>query len=165
MSDLIGGSLSDIEQLAATSREVGEQAGQDFDDVRARTGAFTGEIEELAGRLQRDFEEFTARVRAEAARLASRAEATNWLGLSGDAKRARLERLHADAGAFEGRAMQDVAAFRSSLQALVQDHYDHVATDMATVVSGMREAHQAEADHATSFAAAARDLDQAAAGG
>ena len=165
MTDLIGGSLSEIEDLGTTSRDVGAQTGQAFDDVRARTDAFTGEIEEMAQRLEADVEEFAARVESEAARLSTRAGATNWAGLSGDAKRDRLERLHADAVAFEGRAQQDVSSFRASLQGLVDDHYDHIATDMARVVAGMREVHEAEAAHAASFAQAARDLDQAAARG
>lgn len=163
MVDLIGGSLSEIEDLAATSRDVGDTTSQVFADVQQRTTAFTGDIEQMAQRLQADFEEFTGRVEAEAARLSSQAGATNWAGRSGDAKRERLAQVHADAAAFESRAMQDVTSFRSALTSLVDEHYDHIATDMGRVIEQMREVHEAEATHAASFAQAARDLDQSAA--
>ncbi len=164
MADLIGGSLSEIEQLSATSQRVGDEAGAVFADVQGRTAAFTGDIEEMAQRLESDFQEFTERVESEAARLASEASATNWAGLSGAATRDRIDAIHADARAFSGRAMEDVASFRTHLQQLVQDQYDHIATDMGAVINQMQEVHQSEAEHAARYAQAARELDESAAG-
>lgn len=165
MADLIGGSLSEIEHLGVTSQRVGDDAGAVFADVEGRTSAFTGDIEEMSQRLESDFREFTERVESEAARLATEAGGTNWAGLSGAATRDRIEAIHADARAFGGRAMEDVAGFRAHLQQLVQDHYDHIATDMGAVIEQMQDVHRSEAEHAARYAQAARELDEAAAHG
>ncbi len=163
MTDLIGGSLSEIEHLGVTNQRVADDAGAVFADVEGRTAAFTGDIEEMAQRLEADFQAFTERVESEAARLAAEAGATNWAGQSGAATRDRVEAIHADARAFGGRAMEDVAGFRSHLQQLVQEHYDHIATDMGSVIEQMQEVHRSEAEHAARYAQAARELDESAA--
>lgn len=165
MVDQIGGSVSEILQLGIDGQRVGDETGEVFEIVRARADAFTADIEQMVQRLQQDVTEFADEVESRAAQLASTAAATNWMGRSGDAKRARLDDIHAAAGTFADRAMADVEEFRASLTSLVDSQYDHVARDMGAVVAEMQEVHRSEADHAANFARAARDLDLAAARG
>lgn len=165
MADLIGGSLSEIEQLGAISQQVGADTGSVFADVRGKTDLFNGDIEEMTQRLEGDFQAFTDRVASEANRLASEASATNWAGLSGDAKRERLGEIHANSQTFAEQAMGNVQSFRSSLQTLVSEYYEHIGEEMGAVIEQMQEVHTAEADHAARFAAAARELDATAAAG
>lgn len=163
MANLIGGSLSDIEQLATATRDAGEQTGAVYEEVRSRTAGFTTDIQEMTQRLRGDFEAFTGQVDAEATRLESVAEATNWQGRSGEAKRARHAELRARVTQFEHRAMEDVQSFRAALTDLVERHYDHIGTQMRTTIEAMQETHRAEAMHATNYASAARELDESAA--
>lgn len=163
MADLIGGSLSDIEQLATTTRDVGEHTSTGYEEVRSRTAAFTGDIQDMTRRLQADFQSFAEEVSAEASRLESVAGATNWQGRSGDAKRERLAELRTRATQFEQRALGDVETFRGALTDLVERHYEHIGTQMRTTIESMREAHDAEAVHASNYARAARELDESAA--
>ncbi len=163
MVDIVGGSLSEIHDVATAGRAVGDQTQAVYEEVRGRTEAWTADIQEMTARLRIDFATFTEQVEAEAARLEALGGATDWRGRSGQAARERLAELHAHAGRFRDRAMADVEAFRSAVVDLVDRHYDHIGTEMRATIEAMRQAHEAEAARADGYARAAQELDASAA--
>lgn len=161
---IIGGAISDIADLESATQQTGDEAGEFFAEVRGKADAFNGDIEDMVTRLKSDIDEFGALIEERASALARTAEGTEWHGLAADAKRQRMDEMHAHATSFQNQAMANAETFRGQLQGLVSNYYDHIATEMGATITEMQEVHTSEAQHTASYNQSLQDIDQQFAG-